>query len=156
MPLSNRITRDLKLVFGAGCRLPPMTLAKNLRLFLTVSCVGCGGIAEESFSPTLTYRGPAVTVREAPGAAETHVTAPTGGFRLRRDGLETDGDLLKIRYTLEEPGPDEMVTQALEVLTDEVALPSGVRRVQVFVARIQRNVHYLVAPAHELAAILEN
>ncbi len=136
-----------------------------LSLVLTIGYVGCGGTTFEGGSgtrqPRLTYEGPPVVVVEMSDAVEISAIVPTGGFRLRRDGLETERDRLRILYTLDEPGIDEIVTQALERLTDRVSFlpegtgPAGIGRIEVLIARVQRGVAYLIPPGYELAAVLE-
>ena len=121
-----------------------------LKLFLAVAWIGCAEPA-----PELTYRGPEVRLEPSPELLATAITVPTGGYELRRDGIEEDGDQLRVRYTLEEPAPTEVVTQAWSELRDDVAVPVGIRRVQVLVARRLRGAHYVVAPRHELAAVLD-
>ena len=135
-----------------------------LSLVLTIGYVGCDSTSFEQVSgpsqSMLTYEGPPVAVLEVSDAVETSVIVPTGGFSLRLDRLEPEGDRLAILYTLHEPGFDESVTQALERLTDLVRVsagmgPAGIGRIEVRIARVQRGVAYLMPPAHELAAVLE-
>lgn len=94
--------------------------------------------------------------RPAGAPHRIQLRVPTGGHELHYEGAKLDGEFADVELRLVTPGTDEMVAQALQDL--EVELPAAdlgtAKQVRLRVATWQRGVHYLVAPAHELAATL--
>jgi hypothetical protein len=138
-----------------------------LVVVLTCAVAACGSEAKEDPSstdqrpatPQERYEGPPATATIEPGNAATpmlrvDVAVPSGGFELRHDETKQREGSTQVLLTLTEPGPDEAVTMALETKTAQVPLTDTKGRVEVLIARVQRGVHYLVAPPHRLAATL--
>lgn len=106
----------------------------------------------------LTYRGPDVqaTLEERPGLHQllVKVIVPTGGYRLLLEETRRVGAVTAVYLTLEGPGPDEMVTQALEEKQANVSLRPEEGDLHVHVRQVQRNVHYVQRPQAELARVV--
>lgn len=83
---------------------------------------------------------------------QVQVDAPTGGYDLQHDDTVEQGEITKVRLTLTEPGPKEMVTQAMETLKQRVRLQNPSGHVQVLVRRKQRNVDTGPPAEYRLAA----
>ncbi|MBI5853386.1 MAG: hypothetical protein HZB39_20440 [Planctomycetes bacterium] len=122
---------------------------------------GPSGGASGGGTPVYDYEGPpieaAITMDGGSRVLKVDVTVPSGGWEFALDGVEpikgaTGACVVKL--TLTQPGADDIVTQALETHTQRVAMPEGARSCKVTVSRVQRGVHYLVAPEHKLARIV--
>ena len=100
-------------------------IAAALAVSLGCSGGGSDGDAPGVDPPAPSYDGPPFSfdVAAEGGATEFRwaVTVPTGGWELRFDGARTKPPVghAEIRVRLVRPGPDEMVTQALETLEGE-------------------------------------
>jgi PrcB C-terminal len=93
---------------------PPVTTAAGAQ-----RATGSGGGGQASLDlPSSLYEGPGVSIEVRPleGTAEATVTVtfPTGGWELRSDGTRVTDGAVVAHLTFIGPGPDEMVTQALE------------------------------------------
>jgi hypothetical protein len=106
----------------------------------------------------LTYQGPDVeaTLQERPNLHQllVKVTVPTGGYRLLLEETRRVQAVTAVYLTLEGPGPEEMVTQALEDKQADVSLRPEEGAVHVYVRQVQRNVHYVQRPEAELAQVV--
>ncbi len=138
---------------------PTLILLAAVAFVALVALAGCRHTSPEEDVDR--YEGPVfhgsiVVVDSDPPRWKVHVTttAPTGGYDLVHDSTEQNGAHTDVRLTLVEPGPDELVTMALE--PHEVLLDLGDTRgpVRVHVARTLRGVHYVTAPPHRIALVL--
>jgi hypothetical protein len=105
------------------------------------------------------YEGPKATATIEDGKdgaphVRVDVAVPSGGYELRHDATKQIGGCTQMLLTLTEPGPDEMVMTVLETKTVQVPRGPAKGKVEVRIARVQRGVHYLVAPPHLLATTL--
>lgn len=114
-------------------------------------------VVEPGAKMTEAWRGPAVTTRwRADRALLIELVAPAAGHHLGLGDVAVHGDLADVHLTYTTPAADELVAQVvtpLQVVVPAVDLPAGVQLVHVHVATWQRGVHYIVAPAPELAAV---
>lgn len=112
-------------------------------------------------TPIYDYEGPpieaAITMDGGARVLKVDVTVPSGGWEFVLDGVEPlkgAAGACVVKLTLTQPGADDIVTQALETHTQRVAVQDGIRSCKVTVSRVQRGVHYLVAPEHKLARLV--
>ena len=106
----------------------------------------------------LTYQGPKVDAVLQQDAhlhrVSVKVQVPTGGYELRLDETRSTGEVTGVYLTLVGPGPDEVVTMALEEPQANVSLQPAPGAVYVYVKQVQRDVQYGTEPAAELAQVL--
>lgn len=103
------------------------------------------------------WQGPPLQVRADGADVIVHVDAPTVGYDLRQDRVRSGKDDAEVELTLTSPAADAIVAQMVTPLEVRIAGADlgAARSVRVAIALVQRGAHYLVAPAHELAAVLQ-
>ena len=82
-----------------------------------------------------------------------HVDAPTAGYQLLLDGIETEGAVRKIKLTLLQPAQGAAAAQAVTDTTfalDEAKVDDRVKT-RIVVRCMQKDAQYLVAPPWNLA-----
>jgi hypothetical protein len=101
------------------------------------------------------YEGPDVAIVVCPIAgtsqATVSVTFPTGGWELRSDGSRVTSGVAVAHLTFVGPGPNEMVTQAVEQKEWTWRSKEPFARAEVWVNIIRRG-HALREPDYRLAA----
>jgi hypothetical protein len=104
--------------------------------------------------PELDYRGPRVVAALVGGALDVAIHVNTGGHALAAKATRREDGHTVVELGLTAPGDGEVVTQALEVVRVQVALPAQSGPIHVRVQQVQRGVHYLVEPGFQLAAVV--
>lgn len=84
-------------------------------------------------------------------AAAVAITVPTGGWMLNLDQGEVIDSVAKIFLTLEAPGADEIVTQALEKHRALFTSHEPFDRAEIYIHRARRDIHTLTTD-YRLAA----
>jgi hypothetical protein len=82
-----------------------------------------------------------------------HADAPTAGYQLLLDGIETEGAVRQIKLTLLQPAQGTAVAQVVTDTTfalDDAKVDDRVRT-QVVVRCMQKDALYLVAPPWNIA-----
>lgn len=107
--------------------------------------------------PLVTAMAKPVTATSKDGGLLVVVQAPTAGCTLRRDQVTQQDGVAAVELTLEQPGADEVVAQVITAV--QLQLPASdfthCKRARVLLAKVQRGLQYVVAPAHELVAEAE-
>lgn len=113
--------------------------------------------------PPLTYAGPPLTATLVQFTADsepygyglaTTIVAPTAGFTLQLDSVQSTAAVTRLEFWLEAPGPDEIVAQVLTTHRDYRDFGLDVApRIEVWVRRTVRGEPG--GPEPELAAVIE-
>jgi hypothetical protein len=125
---------------------PHIALALAVLLVCACGPKAPGGSAPPTPLLAAAYEGPPVGVDvlqmesfPVQWAAVARAEVPTGGWRFVLDGAAVSSGTLELRATLEAPGADEFVTQALETLTVRHGTgTTPIEHVRVVVRRVRR------------------
>jgi len=146
---------------------------------LVLACLGCnnpdaaqkggaapapkaGGAADapapakaEPFTVVDAWGGPALRAQRnfATRKVVFHAAAPTAGYQLSVDGIDTEGPVRRIKLTLLQPANGTAVAQVVTDTTCEIedAQVDDRAKMQVVVRCMQKDAHYLVAPPWAVA-----